>query len=75
MLHQGAVKKKHLQPDLFFWRLAALLARYSSLRKCASLAPCHPPKSLRQLVNLIYLPLLTKKRTTRKPSFYCKFAN
>jgi len=25
-------------------RLAALLARYRSLRTCASLAPCHPPQ-------------------------------
>jgi hypothetical protein len=40
-------------PDWFFWRPATLLTRYRSMRICASLAPCQPPKSLRQHVNVI----------------------
>src|SRR6202007_130200 len=61
-------QNQHLQPDWFFWRLAALLARYRSMRICASLAPCQPSKSLRHLVNVISRRLLTNGvRSTREP--------
>ena len=62
----GAGNELRCQPDWFFWRLAALLTRYRSLRICASLAPGEPPKPLRHLATLIYYRLLTAARGGRK---------
>src|SRR6202007_1470762 len=60
-------QNQHLQPDWFFWRLAALLARYRSMRICASLAPCQPSKYPRHLVNVISRRLLRSRLQASQP--------